>query len=514
MVFAALCSSAAQAQTVNASLGGIVSDASGARITGANVTIVNDASHDSRKTTTNNQGVFQFQAVPTGAYTLTVRHPGFSALTEHGIELHPNDVRTLSELTLPISTVSADVTVTTSDTDIATSGERSSLITANDIKKLSTVGRDVTELIKTQARFSVLQSGLDNSAGSDPSVVGAGSGLGNYVGNGGTGNGTSITSDGANVTDPGNGSGQTQTVNMDMVQEVKIETSNFGADTAKGPTVITAVGKSGGDQYHGSVYLMARTSHLNAEDWYAKFQTPALPPIPDHYLYPGFNIGGPVKIPGTNFNSSRKITFFAGAEDYVEPQCVLIWLADEVLSSRHSFPRRRCVRETFLKVHWRTTSVRRPTPYKLNARPVERSHPTITFAPHLTRRIGKVLGGMFQGGAAAFDPNAAALLSTIPLPTGPTVGGYNYSTLNLENPDLYQYRGRVNVAINDNDKVYAVYNGENGRTTGIPEQIYYSPGTGGTPPGWSRYSRQDHFHQHFEHGQRKLHPHLWRQGNQ
>ena len=195
-------------------------------------------------------------------------------MTEHGIELHPNDVRNLSELTLPVSTVSADVTVTAADTDIATSGERSSLITANDIKKLSTVGRDVTELIKTQAGFSVLQSGIDNGASTDPAVVGSGSGLGNYVGNGATANGTSITSDGANVTDPGNGSGQTQTVNMDMVQEVKIETSNFGADTAKGPTVITAVGKSGGSEYHGSVYLHGRTSHLNAEDWYAKYRLP------------------------------------------------------------------------------------------------------------------------------------------------------------------------------------------------------------------------------------------------
>ena len=64
LVFATLCASVAQAQTVNASLGGIVSDASGARITGASVTLVNDASHDSRKTTTNNQGV----SVPGGSY--------------------------------------------------------------------------------------------------------------------------------------------------------------------------------------------------------------------------------------------------------------------------------------------------------------------------------------------------------------------------------------------------------------------------------------------------------------
>lgn len=480
VVFATLCSSVALAQTVNASLGGIVSDASGARITGANVTLVNDASHDSRKTTTNSQGVFQFQAVPTGAYTVTVRHAGFSALIEHGIELHPNDVRNLSELTLAVSTVSADVTVTAEDTDVATSGERSSLITSNEINKLSTVGRDVTELLKTQAGFSVLQSGLDNGASTDPSVVGSGSGLGNYVGNGATANGTNITSDGANVTDPGNGSGQTQTVNMDMVQEVKIETSNFGADTAKGPTVITAVGKSGGSEYHGSVYLHGRTSHLNAEDWYAKFQ--ALPPIPDRYLYPGFNIGGPVKIPGTKFNSNKKITFFAGAEDYVQRnvysygspmKSYLQALVPTAAMRQGDFSQASLanfIGQSADTIRAQCTASGTLSPYY-----------HICAAPNTADNT--VLGGMFQGGAAAFDPGAAALLSTIPLPTGPTVNGYNYSTLNLENPDLYQYRGRVDVAINDNNKFYAVYNGEKGRVTGIPEQIYYSPGTGGTPQG-------------------------------
>ena len=59
-------------------------------------------------------------------------------------------------------------------------------------------------------------------------------------------NGVSVRSDGINLNDPGNYSGSTQTVNTDTTAEVKVEQSNFGADTANGPVVINAVGKSGG----------------------------------------------------------------------------------------------------------------------------------------------------------------------------------------------------------------------------------------------------------------------------
>src|ERR1700734_2400699 len=246
------------AQTTSASLSGVVADATGARIAQAAVTLRETKSHEVRRGSTNGQGIFQFNAVPAGKYTVTIAMKGFETLVTQNIEVHPNDNVNLAELRMKVGAENVSVTVE-ANTDIATSGERSSLITAKDIAKLSTVGRDVSELLRTQAGFAVLQSGLDNSSSSSAEVAGAYSGLANYVGNGATGNGASIISDGANVTDPGNGSGQTQTVNMDFVQEVKIETSNFGADTAHGPTVITAVGKSGGAQFHGNLRLYART---------------------------------------------------------------------------------------------------------------------------------------------------------------------------------------------------------------------------------------------------------------
>ena len=56
-----------------------------------------------------------------------------------------------------------------------------------------------------------------------------------------------ITSDGAQVIDPGDMGATVANINMDQVQEVKVQTSNFGADEAKGPIVINAVGKVVGE---------------------------------------------------------------------------------------------------------------------------------------------------------------------------------------------------------------------------------------------------------------------------
>jgi len=494
-----ICLRPAAGQTVNASLGGIVSDAIGARVVGATVTLVNEASKDTRKSKTNGEGVYQFAAVPAGTYTLTVEHTDFGTYSESGIELHPNDARTLPTISLKVGTVSASVTVT-AENDVIDTSERSTLITAGDIKRLSTVGRDVSELLKTQPGFAILQNGLNNGVGSDPSVVGTGgSGMSNYVGNGAPGNGASVISDGANVTDPGNESDQTQTVNMDMVSEVKIETSNFGADSAKGPTVITVVGKSGSSEYHGTVYGFARTSQMNSEDWFMKYEK--LPQIPDRYIYPGFNVGGPVKIPGTKFNSNKKLVFNVGGEDYVQrnvysygsPLNSLIAALVPTDQSTNPGGEPGMRQGNFSQAELANYLGQDETKITNHCLASDTTPDSLTQYFHVCAEpytedgvIGTVgtTGGQFANGAKSFDPGAASLLNAeFPLPTGPTVSGYNWRTLNLQNPSLFQVRGRVDIAANDNNKIYAVYNTEYGRSTGIPEQIYYSPSGGNSYMG-------------------------------
>ena len=498
LLLAVLLASAFQpawAQTETGSMSGIVADSDGARIPGAKVQLYNTRTHYSRNTISNGTGIFQFSGVPTGTYVITIKMAGFEVLVTNGVELHPNDQLTLSELKMKVGSEAVSVTVE-ANTDIATSGERSSLITDKDIQKLSTVGRDVSELLRTQAGFSQVQSGLDNSSASSAEVAGTYSGLTNYVGNGATANGASLISDGANVTDPISGNGQTQTVNMDFVSEVKIETSNFGADTAHGPTVITAVGKSGGAAFHGNLRLYARTYQLNGQDWFQKFI--GFSQIQDRYVYPGVEIGGPVIIPHTNFNRQRKLTFEAGAEDYVQRNVYSYGSLPKSLLSG-LVPTKAMINGDFSQAS--LANYLGVTVQDING--TGNYGNGCTASGRLSQYLhicGQPGGGGFNNagklgnGVNGIDPGVRAILRAYYEPNctntdlsscagpGPTFNAgesYNTQTLNLQNPDSYQMRTRFDYNFSDSNKVYFVYNGQYGETTHIPEQLQYSPGTGG-----------------------------------
>jgi hypothetical protein len=116
----------------------------------------------------------------------------------------------------------------------------------------------------------------------------------------------SISVDGADVIDPGCNCGAAVTANVDMTQEVKVQTANFGAENAKGPVVIQTVSKGGSSEFHGEAYIYARHSKFNSQNWLNnRFDSPK---PQDSFYFPGFNIGGPLT------KGRNKLFFFAGVE--------------------------------------------------------------------------------------------------------------------------------------------------------------------------------------------------------
>lgn len=307
------------AQTTG-TLTGVVKDGTGAIVPGAKVTLVDkDDKSSVRSAVSNSSAVFFFAAVQPGTYNLNVTAKGFEAYVITGIEMHPGDSRNIENITLKIGTVDNTVTVTATVAGVELdSPEKSYLITEEDIKRLSTVGRDATELVRILPGFAVASAGLNNDSTNNGSQVAgfSGSSIGNFAANGaapGTG-AVAVVSDGASTTDPADATSSISNVNMEMVAEVKVQTSNFGADSANGPVVINAVSKSGGSNYHGSIYGYIRNSALNSNDWIDNYFNNAR--AGTYNYFPGANVGGPVKIPGTSFNSSRKMTFFTAGEVY------------------------------------------------------------------------------------------------------------------------------------------------------------------------------------------------------
>jgi hypothetical protein len=297
-------------------LSGTVTDPSGAVVPGASVTMKNQASGNTRETTSNNEGYFTIAAVPSGTYTVTVAAKGFKSWERAGIGFSPGDRRTLAGIVLQVGAASEAVRVeATPELVPLNSGEKSAVIGTNELQNMTMMGRSVDELLKILPGVAPV-SGLGQGSWFNDSTALTNLGPGGaYTANGVQPKSMQLFVDGASIVDQGCNCTHTQVVNVDQIQEVKLQTSNFSAEFAKGPVAFTAVGKSGGSQFHGAAYFSARNNVLNSRDSNDKRQ--GVPKTDYHYYYPGGTVGGPVLIPGTNFNRKRnKLFFFAGYEYY------------------------------------------------------------------------------------------------------------------------------------------------------------------------------------------------------
>lgn len=140
-----------------------------------------------------------------------------------------------------------------------------------------------------------------------------------FSANGSGPTGIAVLTDGISLTDIATNSGSVQQINMDMVSEVKVTSSSYGAATAKGPAVINAISKAGGTHYHGSVYLITRNTVLNSNDWYDNYLRQSR--LDGRYFYPGGNIGGPLLLPFTKFNRNRDKMFFFAEFECLNQSC-------------------------------------------------------------------------------------------------------------------------------------------------------------------------------------------------
>src|SRR5437016_1604513 len=306
----------ALAQTTTATLTGTVFDVSGAVVADAAVILKNDASGDLRSTVSNGEGYFTFAAVPPGTYSITVEKAGFKTWEANSFVLNSADKRNVSAIKLAPGAKSETVVVEASDAQITPvdSGEKSALINEHILQNVAIVGQNAAEFVKIMPGMAFTGGVVNQSSyAADDQRTGTGP-VGSLSANGTRTGALDITSDGAHIIDPGCNCGQAMNTNVDMTAELKVMTSNFGADEAKGPVVISAIGKSGGQQFHGEAYLYSRYYSLNANDPQDKNSNIARPET--KYFYPGGQIGGPLIIPGTNFNHNRDKLFFFAAFQY------------------------------------------------------------------------------------------------------------------------------------------------------------------------------------------------------
>ena len=478
LVFAvmAFMSLAAYAQVTSATLTGTVYDSSGAVVPSANVSLKNEASGDTRRTVSNGEGYFTFGAVPPGTYTVAVESKGFNNWEAKGVVLESGDKRTVSGIKMVpgAATETVSVEATAAQITPVDSGEKSTTINQHILQNVAIVGQNAAEFIKIMPGMAYTAGAL-NQASYAASDERTGTGpVGSFSANGQRTAALDITSDGAHIIDPGCNCGQAMNTNVDMTQELKVMTSNFGADEAKGPVVIQAISKSGGQQFHGEGYLYSRYFLFNANDSINKAagRNPLgqeIAPRPEAtYFYPGAQIDGPVIIPHSDFNHNKdKLFFFFGVQAYRQNVDYGVFHAvvptkaerngDFSALSSHPQNSQGCPDTST----YPAGQAPKNYPYE-NCYTNDLAGSSINAIPH---QNGWTANGLWASPGTPFDPTGTGpgLVSTYPLDNAdPYLNhGFNYINATTRFSNMIQYRGRVDYSINDSTKLYVSYNHQN-----------------------------------------------------
>jgi hypothetical protein len=241
----------AHAQTTGSgSLRGTVQDPAGAIIRDASVTLINERTKDERKTKTNDEGAYAFNAVTPGTYTLRVEAAGFKTTEQKRVAVETASTRT-ADITAEIGQPTETVTITAGTDQLQTeTGAKENTITASQIDNLSIISRSSLELLRILPGVVA----PDNTALEQVSFGGGANANNAYHVNGLRGEQNNVQIDGARMIDFGANNGTVITANPDMVQEVKVQTSNYAAEHGTSAVQISATTKGGSRDFHGSVY--------------------------------------------------------------------------------------------------------------------------------------------------------------------------------------------------------------------------------------------------------------------
>ncbi|MBS1852086.1 MAG: carboxypeptidase regulatory-like domain-containing protein [Acidobacteria bacterium] len=272
------------------SLRGIVTDAKGAVLPGATVTLSDPQTGFTRSTQSGSDGVYQFLQVPPATYSVTANASGFAQFRQDNLHLLVNSPATLN---LGMQVQGSKIVVEVSgeaplvNTQDATIGN---VFSSRQLKDLPSEGRDPVSILSLQPGVTYIGSQVDQSNDSrGGSVSGARSDQ------------TNITWDGLDNNDQlsGNAFEGALRATLDSLQEFRVTTSNSNADAGRSSGAqVSLVTKSGTNKFHGSLYEYNRPG-LTANDWFNKAAqlSSGEPNKPGHLVRNTFGatLGGAIK---------------------------------------------------------------------------------------------------------------------------------------------------------------------------------------------------------------------------
>jgi hypothetical protein len=279
-------------ETVNtASLGGRVTDATGAVIRNASVTTRNTSTGLSYTAATDSAGRFHFTYLQVGEYLLTVHQDGFSdakrnvtltlgAAFDLPITLSPGTTQTLTVETEP-PVLEAD------------RSQVAQTISQNEVENLPFNGRNFLDLALLVPGVSPTNTSANQLFAETSAVPGQGLSVGsqhNFS--------NSFIVDGLSANDDAAGLVQTD-FGLDVVSQMQVVTNGGQAEYGRALAgYFNYVSRSGGNQLHGDLYSYIRDKNLNASNAYSGRL------LPYTQSQSGISVGGPIRKDHTFFFSN------------------------------------------------------------------------------------------------------------------------------------------------------------------------------------------------------------------
>lgn len=298
--------SAAGQGGITSTISGLVLDAGGLVVPGADVTVRHVATGVTHSTVTNAEGVFSFPGLNPGTYSVTVGLQGFKTVVINDVVITsgaPADVK----VTLEVGGLTEQVVVSSTTEIVQTqSATVASTITTNQIIRLPLTSRSAMDFVN-------FLPGVSTPAGNrDATINGLPRGMIN------------ITLDGVNVQDntlrSTDGFFAIVSPRLDSVEEVTVTTASQGAgDAGQGAVQIKFVTRSGTNMFQGSGYYYYRSDKLNANTWFNNRNGVAKTPLKVNQV--GTRAGGPVVLPRL-FDGHGRAFFFFNYELLSQPSAV------------------------------------------------------------------------------------------------------------------------------------------------------------------------------------------------
>jgi hypothetical protein len=290
------------------SIQGVVTDTTGAVVSGATLTLTNPATGEKQVRTSDAAGVYNFNALAAAPFRLEVEAKGFEKKVIENLQLIPDQANGLTvQLTIGSESQTVNVDATSAPLLETETASVSGVVSDNQIQHLPSFGRDVLKL--SQLAPGSFSDGSQGGGGGSYTLPGTQTNAPSSSGSQGifaTENGAAlqangnqtenngISIDGISTTSAVWGGSTVITPSEDSVESVKVVTNSYDAEDGRfSGAQLQVTSKSGTNDFHGSLFFTAHQPNLNAFQRYNGFGNA---PTRDNSKFNQFggSVGGPI----------------------------------------------------------------------------------------------------------------------------------------------------------------------------------------------------------------------------